>query len=369
MKKRVTKLLASLLVLAIVGTGGCTPSPEAELSPTPSSETSPVVIPPAEPAATPETPKTATIIDENGNVVTGVPCPPERIASLNPSVTEALYALGAGDRIICRTSDALFPPEVQQKPDVGSARSINLEALLEMGPDVVILRTRTDQDMVDKIKAAGIPVLLFWSIDMTEILPMITQMGIMLDKEESAAEFKGYIEDYLAQIDSVVTTLSQNEKPTVFYQTMGKMYTTTAGESSGNKRLIRAGAINIAGDIEGSKAPTVSPEFVVEQNPEIIVHSFSVKEIWAPSEESIHAKYDEVMTLPELQIITAITGGNVHILANRLVTGPRTIIGLLYYVKWFHPDKFTELDPAAVHADMCRKFWNVELEGTWTYPE
>ncbi len=189
MKRTVVVLLTSLLVLAFVGVGGCLPSPEAELSPTPGETT------PAE--TTPPGPVTTTIIDENGNVVENVPCPPQRIASLNPSVTEALYALGAGDRILCRSSDALFPPEVQTLPDVGSARNINLEALLEMGPDVVILRTRTDQDMVAKIEAAGIPVLLFWSIDMTEILPMITQMGIMLDEEERAAEFTGYIEGYI----------------------------------------------------------------------------------------------------------------------------------------------------------------------------
>lgn len=355
MNKTVAMLLTGLLVMTAIGVGGCLPSPEAELSLTPA-ETAPA------------RPVTTTIIDENGNVVENVPCPPQRIASLNPSVTEALYALGAGDRILCRSSDALFPPEVQTLPDVGSARNINLEALLEMGPDVVILRTRTDQDMVAKIEAAGIPVLLFWSIDMTEILPMITQMGIMLDEAERAAEFTGYIEGYLKQIDDTVATINREDKPTVFYQTMGKMYTSTAGESSGNKRLVRAGAINIAGDITNSKAPTLSPEFVVEQNPDIIVHSFSVKEIWAPSEESIHAKYDEVMTLAELQTITAITGENVHVLANRLVTGPRTIVGLLYYVKWFHPDKFPDLDPAAVHAEMCLEYWGIELEGTWTFP-
>lgn len=335
-------------MLSVMAFGGCSVSEET-------------------PTLSPE-PVTVTITDEAGNVVSGVPCPPLRIASLNPSVTEALYALGAGDKILCRSSDALFPPEVLALPEVGISKDINIEALLAMGPDVVIMRTRTDPALVEKIQAADIPVLLFWSIDMTEILPMIEKMGVMLDEPEKATDFRQYIEGYLAQIDTVVAGLDEAEKPDVFYQTMGQMYKTTAGESSGNKRLLRAGCINIAGDLPG-KAPTISPEYVVEQNPDIIIHSLSVKGTWSPDAAVVQAKHAEIMALPELQNINAVTNDEVHVIANRLVTGPRTIIGLLYYAKWFHPDEFAGIDPAAVHAEMCLKYWNLELEGTWTYPE
>ena len=71
---------------------------------------------------------------------------------------------------------------------------------------------------------------------------------------------------------------------------------------------------------------------------------------------------------PGFKEIKAAKDGKVYIIDSRLITGPRSIIGLLYYANWFHPGLFQDIDPEAVHREMLQRFFGLELEGTWVYP-
>ena len=80
--------------------------------------------------------------------------PPERIVSTAPSITELLYALGLGNRVVGVTRFCRYPPEAQLKPKIGDYTSPNLEAIAALRPDLVIIQTNPVHlaDRLSKLK-------------------------------------------------------------------------------------------------------------------------------------------------------------------------------------------------------------------------
>src|SRR4029079_8015983 len=80
-----------------------------------------------------------TVTDGLGRTVT-VPRKPERIVSLAPAMTETLFAVGAGPRVVAVTTSDSYPPEVKQLPTVGgfAPKTISTESVLALKPDLVL---------------------------------------------------------------------------------------------------------------------------------------------------------------------------------------------------------------------------------------
>ena len=81
--------------------------------------------------------------------------PPQRIVSTAPSITELLYALGLGDRVVGVTRFCRYPPEAQLKPKIGDYTSPNLEAIAALKPDLVIIQTNPDSSRRTSRRAAN----------------------------------------------------------------------------------------------------------------------------------------------------------------------------------------------------------------------
>ncbi|MBC7130110.1 ABC transporter substrate-binding protein, partial [Candidatus Bathyarchaeota archaeon] len=135
--------------------------------------------------------------------------------------------------------------------------------------------------------------------------------------------------------------------------------------SAGNKIIFDAGGINIAAEID-QPAPVLSPEFVVEKNPDIILRM-------APSEATgnltaFEAVRNEILNRPELQAVKAVKNGKVYVYDPIILEGIRYPIGLLQWAKWLHPELFADVDPDAVHAQLVQRFFGLTLEGTFVSP-
>jgi iron complex transport system substrate-binding protein len=85
---------------------------------------------------------------------------PQRIASLAPSATEMIYALGCGDRIIGVTSWCDYPPQAKQQPVIGDAVSFNAERLIGLKPDLAVMAGTAQSPALAKLEALGIPVIV-----------------------------------------------------------------------------------------------------------------------------------------------------------------------------------------------------------------
>jgi len=309
-----------------------------------------------------------TIVDEAGRYVE-VPCPAQRIVSLNSYAAEVLYALGAGDRIIARSKYCVFPPAVKEKVNLGSSTSPNMELLLEQRPDVVIANLWLKQELRETIEKAGIPVVLFnaWKIDPLRL--MVKNLGLMLDKRARAEELLEFIDRYLDLVKARTRKLKVEEKPLVFYESF-KPYSTVSSGTASHDLITLAGGINVAAG-EPIRYPVVSAEWVLERNPEIIVHSASSKELGykaIPTAEDMRAIRSEVMTRKGLSLVRAVKNGKVYVINMKVTTGPRVVVGLTYYAKWFHPDLFQDIDPTAIHKELLERFYGLKLEGVFGYP-
>lgn len=325
---------------------------------------------PASPPTTIPEKETIIIIDEEERQVE-VQYRPGRIACLVPSVAEVICALGDGHRIVARSYECSFPPLLEDRTNVGAATKPNIELLLQEEPEVVIARTGTlfKQELRDKLEAAGVPVIQFRSLELDTVLPMIDQMELMLGKKDKGEELVGFIENYANLVEERIVKLEPEEKPLVLFQSMGHMYWSNNAETAGHRRIVFAGGTNIAAE-EPVKVPHLSVEWVLERNPDITVYSYlKASDLGkAPCLEELKATRNAMLGQPGFKEIKAAKDGKVYIIDSRLITGPRSIIGLLYYANWFHPGLFQDIDPEAVHREMLQRFFGLELEGTWVYP-
>ena len=109
----------------------------------------------------------------------------ERIVSLAPSITETLYALHCGDKVVGVTQFCKFPPEATLKPKVGGLLDTNFESIYKLNPDLVILLSTdvTQKPQFDKMSLATLEV---GTNSIEEVLDGIRLIGVTLKKKDEA---------------------------------------------------------------------------------------------------------------------------------------------------------------------------------------
>ncbi len=307
-----------------------------------------------------------TIVDYTERSV-DVPLPVERIVSLSSSASEIVCALGAGDLIVGRGSSSVFPPYLEEVPIVGkSSRTFDMELILELRPDLVIADTMLSEDDRKTMESVGIPVLVESFVDPSRVTAVVRNLGIALGEEDRADYLAAFIEGYQEVIGDRTANLGEYEMPLVFLEREWTYHTTSKGTSSHNL-VVMAGGRNIAAE-ELVEYPTVSPEWVVEKDPDVIVRL-----LWATTgepfpEDKLKKTRDEIVSRPELAGVKAVKDGRVHVLSSKTNSGVRSIVGELYLAKWFHPQLFEDIDPGKVHEDLIREFYGIDLEKVYAYP-
>jgi iron complex transport system substrate-binding protein len=308
---------------------------------------------------------TITIVDKTGAAV-NVTLPVERIVSIIG--TEFICALGGEDKIVGRsmlTTDeaAIVPSSVLDLPVVAeSSFKVNLEAVLELEPDLVIADEGLDDQMRKTLEDAGVAVL-----EEMAMFPrretFIRNLGLILSAEEKANEYIEYEAYYENLVKERVATLNESQKPSVYFEWYMPWFSTAEGDSF-HEMIVTTGGINIAAD-EPVITPELSPEYVVEKNPDIIVRMLT----YMDGEElaDYQTLHDEITNRSALSTVTAVGEGKVYIIKNTALVARRPI-GLLYLAKWFHPTLFEDIDPAAVHEEMAQNFFGQGITGVFTYP-
>jgi iron complex transport system substrate-binding protein len=314
--------------------------------------------------------ETITVEDGTGVQVT-INTPVERIVTLNDGLTEIICALGCEDKIVGRDSTSTFPSSILEKPSVGEPYIPNLEVLLELKPDLVIADSMLtyNNETRGKIKAAGIPVFISdtanpqpdpnsneTTIDFTS--NVVRKLGLILDRQDKANEIIDYMQYYKNLVNERIQNLASTEKPLVYYEFIDDWMTAVI------PGITQAGGVNIAAN-ESTYAPTLSPEYVVEKNPNVIIRMIS-----SPNHSVTDFKtmLDEILNRPGLGEVTAIKEGKVYICDYEIRGGIRCVVGWLQWAKLIQPDLFEDIDPAAVHAQLIQKFFGVALEGVYAYP-
>ncbi len=112
--------------------------------------------------------------------------PSVRIASLSPAATEILFAIGAGEQIVCRDQFSNFPEEAKKIPQLMGHQAVEIAALRAAKPDLVLTATVIQRQLADGLKAAGFSAVHQDPRTVAGVLESMLQIGILVDREQQA---------------------------------------------------------------------------------------------------------------------------------------------------------------------------------------
>ena len=196
----------------------------------------------------------------------------ERAVSLAPNLTEIIFAVEAGDKLVGRTSYDNFPLEAQKIPTVGDTLNPNIENIIAMKPQIVLVSTASQIETFTKqLEAQNIAIFVTNPNNLDDIYKTIYQIGKIFGKDAKARE----IVDALKQrvIDVEARTNSANDTK-VFLQISKEPLFTVGKESFLNDVINRAGGVSVTENV-ATAYPKLSKETALALNPEAIILSDS----------------------------------------------------------------------------------------------
>ena len=269
-----------------------------------------------------------TFVDDAGRKIF-IADPPTRIVSLAPSVTEILFAIGAGDRVVGVTSFCNYPPEALAKPKVGGAFP-NLEVVLSLKPTLVLApRDFIRPDMVAKLDQLKIPLFILESNSIEDVLRHIQTVGRMLGRTERSDAVAG---DLRRRVTEVKTRTAGATRPRVFY-VLNSDPLMTAGPGSFIHQLIElAGGTNVAAGAP-VPYPRLSLEEVIRQDPQVILFPVGDEEGIPDQEQQRWLRWPTLSAVKQNRFVRIPS-----VLLDR--PGPRVVDGLERLAQQLHPDLF-----------------------------
>jgi iron complex transport system substrate-binding protein len=282
---------------------------------------------------------------------------------------ETVYILGAGDRVVGYDASlgsdtaAILPSSMLASlVNVGTDMAPNLELILELQPDLVLASQRLSDENRKKLENAGIAVIED-TLTGTRRNTCIRNLGALLGAEQRAEEFIAYETYYINLVNTRIATLSRDEKPLVYFEWYKPWFSTGPGGSY-NKLIVETGGINIAENATLS-SPELSPEFVAEANPAIIIRMLTYLD--GEDLAAFQTLRNDMLNRAALSGTQAVQDGKVYIIKSNLLV-ERQMIGMLYFAKWLHPNLFQDIDPAAIYAEYIQRFFGATLTGVFVYP-
>ena len=262
-----------------------------------------------------------TVTDELGRTVQ-VPAQPQRIVSLAPSITEILFALGAGDRVAGVTSYCDYPPEARQKPSVGDTLKPGVERIVALNADLAIISTSSQVEAsFRKLEDLGIPVYVTNPRTIDGVVESIDRIGELIGARERAHELT---DELRRRITHVETRSAEASRPSVLV-ILGTEPLITAGAGSFINDLInRAGARSISAE-DKADYPQYSIETAVARQPEIIFLQAGGNELIERLRQTPAARSNRVYHIDDDLLLRP---------------GPRIVDGLEQLAAKVHPELF-----------------------------
>ena len=265
------------------------------------------------------------VTDDLGRTVT-IPAEPQRIVVMLPSATETLCAVGACDRIVATDDYSNWPAEVADKPKAGGLYNPNVELIASFEPDLVI--SSKYGKLAEALEKLGLTVYAVNTQTYDDIFRTARNLGRLVNREAEAEALVARINQQVYALESQAA--KAKDRPTVYYEIDATPY--TVGPDSFIGTLIKkARGVNVI-PAELGLFPKISPELVVEKNPEVIVLGDAPYGVTAA----------KIAERPGWAGIRAIQDGRVCELTKEQTDvvhrpGPRVAEGLKVLIDCFHP--------------------------------
>ena len=264
------------------------------------------------------------------------PAPPQRIVSLVPSVTETLFAIGAGPRVVGVSSFDHFPPEVQRLPRVGALMDPDVERILSLRPDLVVAYA-SQEDLLAQLGRAGIRVFPYKHAGLADVRTTTEQLGDWLGLRPDADRVVAGIEAGLAGVRDRVRGLGRPKTMLVIGREPQSLRAISVSGGFGflHDLLEVAGGANVFGDVK-RESLNVSTETILARAPEVIVELH-----YNPAPEAA-AVARERSTWGALPAVPAVRDGRVALLygGELVVPGPRVVVTAETLARAIHPEAY-----------------------------
>ena len=315
--------------------------------------------------------KELTVLDSVDRIVT-LDMPIESIVVTDDNQAEFVRLLGSEEKVVGierSIPERGYFPVMSDKPDIGNQwRGLNYELVAELDPDVVIMlgSPAPVEPVTTKLDEICVEAVCVDTIDLDKRANVITLLGYILGNGERAAEYLEWRESHLSVIRERLNDLDEGDKPTMLFQDVD--YRGVFGNDYSMCRTIEAaGLINIA-DFSGRME--VDPEWILINDPDIILlgdwKSESVGYTITSSAKA-NESIEEAMDHPGFDELTAVKNGNVY-LVEYMLPGTRGDIGVLYFARMAHPDKFEDIDPVEIDKEYFEDWLRVDYQGIFFYP-
>jgi iron complex transport system substrate-binding protein len=259
----------------------------------------------------------------------------KRIVSMAPNITEILFALGLGDRVVGVTDYCDYPAEALKKPKIGGMVNPNMEAIVALDPDLVLaIPSATQNTLFRTLRQFGIKVVMLPGETLADLFESIRLVGEETSSEAEAERMIGQLNAKFAEVRA--RTASFPKRKVMFVVGVNPLF--VAGRGTFIDELIEmAGGENIAGD-SLSKYPQLGIEKVVTEAPEVILYTSLNYDLTPEQTKRAKELWSPYPSLP------AVREGRIHGLVADHVTlaGPRLAIGAEEIARAIHPEAFRE---------------------------
>ncbi|HEV7844274.1 MAG TPA: cobalamin-binding protein [Pyrinomonadaceae bacterium] len=271
---------------------------------------------------------TREVVDDAGRRVR-IPLRPERIITLAPNLTEIIYAVGAGPRLVGNTTFCDYPAEARQVVKVGDTLHPSIERIIALRPQLILVSTASQLEaFTQQLDEQNIAVYVTDPHDLDGVFHSIEVIGELVDEREKAASL---VSSLRARAASVEEKVGKENPVSVFYQLSGEPLYTAGRDSFITDLVRRAGGVSVTADVPGAW-PRYSDEAALAARPDVVIMATG---------DSMGAQANAEVAQP-LRRSPAALNNRVYKINGDFLSrpGPRLVDGLEQMARALHPAVF-----------------------------
>lgn len=247
-----------------------------------------------------------TVTDDAGRTVT-ITQTPNRIVSLAPSITEDLFALGLGNKVVGVDSYSNYPPAALNITQVGGFSTPSVEKIVSLNPDIVFA-SNLSASVIPTLAADGISTVVLNPTSLTGILNNLALIGNVTNSTGNSSALVTNLTQRMVNVEN----LPIDSHPRVLYLVWWDPATTAGNDAFENGIITTAGGINLAAEANLAGYPTMSKESIIALNPQIIICNGGMNS----------TLIQQVKSDPTLSNVTAVKNSKVYIVSSDIISHP-----------------------------------------------
>lgn len=279
------------------------------------------------------------VTDSAGEVVV-IEGYPERIVSLSPSITELLFAIGAGNLIVAVSDQSDYPEAALRIPTVGGFTTISIEKVVATNPDLVVATPSNGEEVLSRLRGSGLTVLVIDPETIEEVIEMITLLGTVTGNYRAAEDLNA---ELIRRVEHVTgQCASSTHAPTVAHIVWHDPIWVSGSGTFQDEVIRMAGGINVFADMH--EWQIVSLEEFVAANPEYILVSSGT----GMGKAAYDVIYSYITTEPRFQRLDAVQQNRVILVDADVISrgGPRIVQAIEEVAARIHTDSAGITDAA-----------------------